>query len=169
MSRKIVVLLFAVSFLVSGPGLAQAAGSASTTGEEPQAQQAAPKQVQSLATRTAVRLNTAYATTATQGIKKVVLTPALAPQGFGDRELEAGQIVGVIDTTNINNIPNGHYDIFVSKTGNVWQAHLDSNGQIVARSKSVKVTNATTMKRPEIKFNLTILIQWGKRHIWIEL
>jgi hypothetical protein len=113
----------------------------------------------------ALQFNTAFTTTATQGAKRVVLTPAIAPRGFGIRELEQGQIVGMIETTNINNVPNGQYLIHVAKVNNVWKAHLESGGRTVAEAKSVTVTEIAEMKRPEIRFNLHILITWdtGKK------
>ncbi len=143
MSKKIVILLIAVSSLVIGTSLVLAAET--------------------------VHLNTKHKTIATQGVKKVALTPAIAQKGFGAKELEKGQIVGVIETENIDNIPNGKYNIFVAKAGNTWQAHLESNGKIVAKSKSVKVTQAAEIKKPEIEFNLRIYIAWDSKHIWIEL
>jgi hypothetical protein len=50
-----------------------------------------------------------------------------------------------------------------------WQAQFQSDGVIAARSKSVEVTEAATVKRPEIRFNLKIYISWDAKFIRIEL
>ncbi len=170
MSRKTVVLIVALGFFFAlGTGLASAAGPAASATADPQAQQAAPRQAVAAQQLAAVRLNAALRTVATQGVKRVALTPAIAPKGFGLRELESGQVVGVIETKSINDVPDGKYNVFVARVGNQWQAQLQSEGRIVARSKGVEVTEAAKMMRPEIKFNLTILITWDNKRIHILL
>ncbi len=170
MSRKTVVSIVALGFFFAlATGLASAAGPAASITGDPQAQQAAPKRTVAAQQQAAVRLNAALRTVATQGVKRVALTPAIAPKGFGLRELESGQVVGVIETKSIDRVRDGKYNVFVAKVGGVWQAQFQSDGAIAATSKSVEVTEATAVKRPEIRFNLKIFISWDAKFIRIEL
>ncbi len=111
----------------------------------------------------AIKLDTSLSVRAEQGAKRVQVTPVVAASIDGSKDLEEGRIIGVLDAQgNVDNVPNGKHNIFVTKVNDVWHAYAESGGKIVAKSKRVTVESADDVRKPEIEFNLKITLHVGK-------
>ena len=116
------------------------------------------------------RLMTEFKVVAEEGNKRAAFTPALAPRGVGFKELGKGQIIGVLETSNIKNVPNGTYHLSIEKVGDDWEAALSSFGKSVFKTKQVTVTplgekTRSEMVRPVVKLNFNIHSRWDNCEI----
>ena len=67
----------------------------------------------------------------------------------------------------VHDVPNGKHHIFLKKVNDAWRAYAESGDKIVAKSKKVTVENADEVKKPEIEFNLRIMLTVGRVKITI--
>ena len=80
--------------------------------------------------------------TAMKGGKRVTFTPAELGKLKSEKDLEAGQVVGHLDTElpgDESGLPPGKYNLLLAKEGDKWVVHAESGGQVVGPAKDVKV------------------------------
>jgi hypothetical protein len=74
--------------------------------------------------------------------KKIKFTPAILPQLNSVEELEDGQVIGVLENEiegDETGLPIGKHNIFIAKIDGEWQGFAESDGEIVAEIKKIKI------------------------------
>lgn len=69
-------------------------------------------------------------------------------------ELEAGQIIGVLETElggDETTLPPGKHNLFISKVEGAWRVHAESGGQIVSEAARVSVVEHTPSTREVLR------------------
>lgn len=69
-------------------------------------------------------------------------------------DLEAGQVIGVLETElagDETTLPPGTHNMFLSNVDGKWSVHAESGGQIVAEAARVSVTENTVSGRKELR------------------
>ncbi len=86
------------------------------------------------------RLNTANATRGKLGEKHITLTPVDPGQPKSIGDLEAGEVVGVMEAEvagDETGLPVGKYDLYAAKVGDKWHVYAEAHGQIVQEATRV--------------------------------
>ena len=74
--------------------------------------------------------------------KRITFTPAEIGKLKAEKDLEAGHVVGHLDTEaagDESGLPPGKYNLLLAKEGGKWVVHAESGGQVVGQAKDVKV------------------------------
>jgi hypothetical protein len=69
-------------------------------------------------------------------------------------ELEAGQVIGVLDTQlsgDESTLPPGTHNLFVSRVSGTWRIYAESGGEIVAEAARVSVAEHTPSSREPLR------------------
>jgi hypothetical protein len=93
----------------------------------------------------ATKLDRAHATVAELKGKKIVFTPADLHQVKHPTELEAGRVIGTLETEAVGDetgLPPGNYHVFVAKVGDQWHAYAEAGGVVVKEAVRVRMERA---------------------------
>jgi hypothetical protein len=134
------------------------------------ARKAAPAGQEIVQKAKTAKLERARATTVEFKRKKIAFTPANLDQVKSQGELEAGQVIGLLETEAVGDetgLPPGNYNVFAAKVGDQWHAYAEAGGVVVKEAVRVRMERATKGPadlKPEFRAEGWCIVCWVKEN-----